>query len=254
MVDLHTHVLPGLDDGPPSLEVSLAMLRIAAEAGTTDLVATPHANLEFDYDPVRVEEKLAELREASGGTPRLHRGCDFHLYFDNIQAALADPSRYTIAGGRYLLVEFPDLLIAKTTDEVFDRMLSAGIVPVITHPERNFLLQTRVEHLERWVEAGCLLQVTALSFLGRFGGAARSFCRELMRRNLVHVVASDAHDDQDRTPRLDEAFRHVAKKWGEARAERLFVSNPRAILTGQALPEVPQEELVQESRAWYRFW
>src|SRR6202142_3401437 len=120
MIDIHSHVLPGLDDGARSLEQSIAMIRIAAETGTTDLVASPHANLEFHFDPERVEERLAELEKAGGGV-RLHRGCDFHLYFDNIHDALAHPTKYTINHKGYLLVEFPDLLIAKSTPEVFSQ-------------------------------------------------------------------------------------------------------------------------------------
>jgi protein-tyrosine phosphatase len=250
MIDIHSHVLPDLDDGAKSLDEAVEMLRIAERAGTTDLVATPHANLEFRFQPEAISRKIAALQAAAGLSVRLHRGCDFHLYFDNIQDALANPSKYTINGKSYLLVEFPDLLIAKTTPEVFARLREAGMVPIITHPERNFLLHHRLDDLQSWIELGCLVQVTAQSLLGRFGREARCVGQQLMKRGMVHFIASDAHDAGDRTPRLGEAYRYVAKYFGEETAQALFVTNPRAVLSGDALPEQPAPA---PPRKWYKF-
>ncbi len=253
MVDIHSHILPGVDDGSPALETSLAMLEMAAADGITDIVATPHANHEYAFQPLVIEEKIRELSAHMGDRIRIHRGCDLHLSFDNIQDALANPTRYTINHRRYLLVEFSDLLIPKTSGEVFFRMLSAGIVPIITHPERNHLLHTRIEMLEAWVQSGCLLQVTALSFFGRFGKQAKSFGDELMRRGLVHIVASDAHDTEHRPPQLREAYAHVVATHGSAVGERLFVTNPMATLIGD--PIVHQDPPPPEpKKPWYRFW
>ncbi len=252
MIDIHSHVLPGLDDGSRSLEQSVAMIRMAAATGTTDLVASPHANLDYQFDPERVEELLAELQRASDGV-RLHRGCDFHLYFDNIQDALAHPAKYTINHKGYLLVEFPDMLIAKSTTEVFAQLLQNGMTPIITHPERNYLLHKRMAELESWIDSGCLVQVTAQSLLGRFGAEARAVAQQLMKRGLVHFIASDAHDEEDRTPRLDLAYNHVAGRYGRERAELLFVVNPQAVLEGAPLPEQPPPE-ADTGRKWYQFW
>jgi protein-tyrosine phosphatase len=227
------------------------MLALAAETGTTDLVASPHANLQFRFDPDAVERKLAELAQAFGDAVRLHCGCDFHFYYDNIQDALAHPAKYTINHKNYLLVEFSDLLISKSTDEVFAHLLEAGIVPIVTHPERNYLLHRRLDQIQGWVERGCLVQVTAQSLLGRFGSGARNISRELLKRGLVHFVASDAHDSRDRPPRLDLAYRDVAKRYGGALAERLFVANPRAALTGDPLPPAPPAE-PPPPRKWYQ--
>ena len=253
MIDIHSHILPGLDDGSPSLEVSLAMLRIAVQSGTTDIVATPHSNLEFAFEPDEVTRRLAELSAAAGPAPRLHRGCDLHLSYDNIQRAVEDPSRFTINGRNYLLVEFPDLAIFKSTDEIFDALLAAGMVPVITHPERNWLLQQRIKELTGWVEKGCLLQVTAQSFLGRFGKHARDFSDTLMRRGLVHVIASDAHDSEDRTPDLSGAHEFIARRFGADTAEQLFVTNPGRILAGEAVGAVEAEPPAR-GKKWYKLW
>lgn len=252
MIDIHSHILPGLDDGARTLEESVQMMRIAARGGTTDIVATPHANLEFPFDPERTARKIAELAAASGPEPRIHYGCDLHLSYDNVQQALAQPSRFTIDGGSYLLVEFPDLLIVRTAGEIFDKLLRADIVPVITHPERNALLQQRLEELESWVEQGCRVQVTAQSFLGRFGRQAREFAELLVRRGLAHLVASDAHDAQDRAPDLSGAFDHLRRKYGEELAGRLLIENPRRVL--ESAPIEPFEKPSAAAKKWYRFW
>lgn len=229
------------------------MVRIAAETGTTGIAATPHASLDFRFDSEVVDQKIAELAAACGPVPRIYRGCDFHLTYDNIQDALTNPATYTINRRNYLLVEFSDLLIAKSTDEVFLRMREAAIIPVITHPERNWLLHKRVPQLEGWVAGGCCLQVTAQSLLGRFGREARAFGWELIRRGLCQFVASDAHDPEDRTPRLDLAYQQIAKRFGEARAERLLVANPQAVLEGQLLEFEPEPEPLP-ARKWFQFW
>lgn len=255
MIDIHSHILPGVDDGPETFEEALAMLELAAADGTTDIVATPHANHEYAFDPGVAESKVRELAGAAGSRIRIHLGCDLHLSFDNIESALTDPRKYTINQRKYLLVEFSDLLIPKTTDDVFARMLAGGIVPIITHPERNGLLQTRIGRLACWVQAGCLIQVTAASLLGRFGRQAKAASDALMGRGLVHIVASDAHDTTHRPPILSEAFAYVSRKWGPRRAEHLFSLNPMAVLTGDPIVEgglAPETQ--HPRRPWYRFW
>jgi protein-tyrosine phosphatase len=241
-----------VDDGSKNLEQSLEMLRLAAENGSTDIVASPHANYEFKFDPAVVAGKLEELRNAAGGLIRVHAGCDFHLSFDNIQDAIRDPSKYTINHKRYLLVEFSDSLVPNTTDDVFYQMQTVGMIPIITHPERNMILQKRLPKLEEWVRSGCLLQVTGQSFLGRFGKQAKRFADQLLKRNLVQIVASDAHDTKYRPPLLKEAYEYVSKMCGEARGQALFVTNPGAVLTGT--PIGPPDVEPQSSRKWFQFW
>jgi protein-tyrosine phosphatase len=235
MIDIHSHILPGLDDGAATIEESLAMLRMAAAAGTTDIVATPHANPEFAFDPDRVSRGIAELRSGASDIPRIHYGCDFHLSPENIEDALRTPTKYAINHRSYLLVEFSERSIPKTTRQTFSAMLDAGIRPVITHPERNLLLQKRLGELESWVESGCFVQVTAQSLLGLFGSRAREFSHLLMNRNLVHFLASDAHDLERRTTVLQPAWDYVAEQFGAATAQRLLSENPQAALEGAPL-------------------
>jgi len=250
LVDIHSHILPGVDDGARSLEESLAMLKMAAQYGTTDIVATPHANSEFRYDQDAIASRFAELSKAAEGIIRVHLGCDFHISFENVQDALEHPARYTINHTTYLMVELPDMVIAAVAGDILSRLRSVGIIPVVTHPERNAVLCERVDILEQWVEAGCLMQVTAQSLLGRFGRAAGRCASALLGKGLVHFVASDAHDCEDRTPRLDQAYQEVASRYGAQAAEQLFQLNPAAVLNGEALPA----SKTSWKRNWLRFW
>ena len=251
MIDIHSHILPGLDDGSKSLDESIEMLRQAAAAGTTDIVASPHANQEYVFDPLVVERKIGELQAAVGDAPRIHYGCDFHLTLENIDDAMRSPEKYTINHRGYLLVEFSDFLIPKTTDQLFARMMQVGMRPIVTHPERNQLLQRRLPELEEWVAQGAHLQVTAQSLMGRFGRAAKDCAHELMGHGLVHFLASDAHDTKWRTTQLDEARKYVDERFGPEAGLRLFEENPRSVLAGASLSSVP---LPIRRKPWYAFW
>jgi protein-tyrosine phosphatase len=246
LIDIHSHVLYGVDDGAKTLEDSVAMVRIAAEHGTTDLVATPHANPKYRFDPPLIAQRLAEIAEASSHAVRLHSGCDFHLSYDNIQDAIANHQRY-------VMVEFSDLLIFNNTAEIFGRLQDAGMTPVITHPERNSLLRQRIDPIAKWIEAGACLQVTAHSLLGEFGRRAQEFSRTLLDRRLVHFLASDAHDCEHRPPRLDLAYAWVKQHYSAELAEVLCVTNPRAAITGEALERIAISAS-SESRKWYQIW
>jgi protein-tyrosine phosphatase len=232
------------------MEESVVMVRMAAESGTTDIVASPHANVEYPFDPALVESKIAELMQASENAVRIHYGCDFHLYFDNVQDALANPSKYSINHKYYLLVELSELMAFKSAETVLERMRSAGFSLIVTHPERNNILQGNIDKLEGWVDAGSYLQVTAQSLFGRFGRRARACSEELLRRGLVHFVASDAHDSRVRVPRLDEARLWIASKHGEETAELLLVSNPAAVLSGERLPYGKLETAPRRRKWW----
>jgi protein-tyrosine phosphatase len=252
MVDIHSHVLWGMDDGAPTADVSLEMLQMAADSGTTDIVATPHSNAEYVYQPDLIAERIRHLTEQTGGRPRIHKGCDLHLSYDNIAEALENPSKYSINGLRYVLVECSDLHISGSMDRVLDQLLGVDLVPIVTHPERNPILQKEMKKLDKWVELGCLVQVTALSVLGGFGKRAHAAAHDLLKKGMVHVIASDAHDPVHRHPRLDEAFGAISKQYGEDIADLLFNSNPKYIIEGRF---VPSDRFVAVApRKWWQFW
>ena len=241
-----------MDDGAPTEEISLEMLRLAAAAGTTDIVATPHSNSEFVYQPDLIDERIRYLSEKTGGNPKIHRGCDLHLSFDNIMEALEKPEKYSINGNRYLLVECSDLHITGSMDRVLDQLLGVDLIPIVTHPERNPILQKEMTKLESWVDLGCLVQVTALSVLGGFGKKAHKAAHHLLSKGLVHVIASDAHDPVHRHPRLDEAFAAITDMYGRELAELLFTVNPGRIIQGQFVSN-DRVATVREGK-WWKFW
>jgi protein-tyrosine phosphatase len=249
-VDIHSHIIHGLDDGSPSLQVSVEMLSMAAESGTSDIVATPHANSEFSYDPALVAEKLAELRASTKTGIRIHSGCDFHLSFQNVQDAVKEPSKYTINNTQYLLVELPSFTVYPNIAAVFRTLMDTGIVPIITHPERNAVVQREMRALRGWVESGCLVQITAQSLLAGFGSKPKRFSDDVLGEGLAHFVSSDAHDCQRRVPRLDLAYQYVIDRFGEQTANLLFIENPGRVLKGLDIESTSPEKPAGKRR-WY---
>lgn len=250
VIDIHSHIVWGLDDGPDSVEESIAMLALACASGTTDIVATPHSSPRFQFQGELLQRKIAELSESAGQRPVIHRGCEFHLSFDNLVGLFETPRQYTINGKQYLLVEFDNAQVGKHFDKVLERLLENGIIPIVCHPERNPVLRRSLERLEGWVEKGCMMQVTALSITGGFGESAQVAGTRLLERGLVHVVASDTHDIQHRTPNLNLAFVEVKARYGEDAAEILFIENSRAIIQGAPLPGGKQVICSGERRWW----
>lgn len=212
----------------------------------------PHANSSYAYDVAVVERLIAEVTEEAGPLIRIHRGCDFHLNFDNLSKALENPHDYTVNSGRYLMVELPDLPSLPVMRTVLSRLLAVRVVPVITHPERNGPLCANLAELANWVRDGCLLQITAQSFLGRFGPTAQRVAETLMNTGSVHFVASDAHDCVDRPPNLAPAYQHVAQHWGQESADALFLDHPTAVVMDEPIFVAAPKPLKKASR--FSFW
>ncbi len=244
MIDIHHHLLFGLDDGSPDLETSVAMARIASEDGISHVVCTPHASGAYSYDPLLIAERITVLREAfaAEGIPlTLGVGCDFHLSYDNIHEALANPNKFSINANTYQLVELPDFGLPRSLTDTFYQMQLAGITPILTHPERNPTLQRDSSRLVEWLRNGMLVQVTAGSILGHMGKAAEQMSHRLLTDRWVHVLATDAHNTTTRPPRMKAACDLVAHRYGATYATLLCTDNPRAIFDG--VPLGPQEEL-----------
>ena len=239
-VDTHIHLLPGLDDGPATLEDALAMAEVAIADGITHAVATPHANYQFRYEPEPVAALRQELQERLGERLRLFTGCELHLSFENVQAAVAEPRRFSLNRGRYLLVEFPEFFERRALGGALEQLVGAGATPVLAHPERNPVFQQHPEALDEYLRMGCLSQVTASSFTGRFGKRAQQCSAELLKREQLHIVASDGHSAQQRPPHFQRAFAFVEEQAGREVALALCRDNPLAMIEDRELPYWPE--------------
>lgn len=246
MIDLHTHILPGFDDGATSWEETLDMLRQAEEDGITDLVATPHilgpADVAREGEISELFAQLVKMKEQEGLSLRVHVGAEIYVH----QEMHLDRPFLTLGGnGRYFLVEFPMASIPPFAEEQFFALIVAGYRPIVAHPERNMVVLRNPAVAETLVERGVLLQLNSGSLRGVFGPDTRRLAEQLVEARLVHVVASDAHGASARRPRLRECLALVARRWGEEVAARLFVENPRRILAGEEVEAVEPVSLAQ---------
>ena len=240
MIDIHCHILPGLDDGAKNMNVAIEMGEAAIADGITHVIATPHASAEYKFDPQRIRTALAELQKRFAGRLTLASGCDFHLSLENVRDFHVDPPKYTLNQKNYLLVEFSEFSIPPNTEDVLHGMRLAGVLPIITHPERNRLILAHPELLTKWMRLGCCVQITAQSVLGKFGAKAKAAAEKWLDQDRVHFIASDAHNADRRPLKMRAAFDAVAQRRGEKIAHALFRDNPLAAFEGRSLPHQPE--------------
>jgi protein-tyrosine phosphatase len=256
MVDLHCHLLPGLDDGPDQIEESLEMAETAIADGITQVVATPHSNDRFWFDFAHVRRLCDELQKRVGHRLGIATGCDFHVNPENLALLRKQPRHYCINQHDYLLVEFNEISIPPAIDRMLHEMQLSGLRLIVTHPERNVILRTHPERLREWVTRGCFVQVTGNALTGAFGPAAQQIALQWIAAGMVHFAASDAHNNRNRPLRLRSAYDAVADQFGERKARALFVENPGAAFEGRDLPHAPEveEPLVQPKRKRFFFF
>jgi protein-tyrosine phosphatase len=238
MLDLHSHILFDLDDGPRRIEDSIDMCRRAVRDGTTAMVGTPHfLSPLFEVDPSvarqrfdALEKRLAEEDVAL----QIFLGGEVYCAPETA-AAVASGRALTLNEGRYVLIELPyDIVPAHFTQALFE-LETAGRRVILSHPERYVEARERPAFLDELRDRGVLLQITAGALTGGFGSVERQFCRRLVKEGRVHVIASDCHSPTRRPPGLSEAYREAARLVGPSEAERLVEEIPRLIVEGRAL-------------------
>lgn len=240
MIDIHCHILPDVDDGPKSWDVATEMCRMAFADGIEHMVATPHANDRYYYDREYLKRLLIDLKERVAEGPELSLGCDFHLSYENLQDAMVNPRRYCIEQTHYMLAEPSNYGVPPQIDHSLGQLKTIGITPIITHPERNPILQQTPQRVLQWIEIGCVVQITASSISGFWGLQASRMTEWLFKHNAVHVIATDAHETKRRVPNLSAARDAIAAIYGSDIARALVEDNPRAIISDQALSYFPE--------------
>jgi protein-tyrosine phosphatase len=238
LIDLHCHILPGIDDGPADIEECLDMARQAAADGIHSIVATPHSRngtYENARDDIgrRVRQLNRVLEDAAIHLVVLS-GAEEHIRPEMGLDGSPDSICTINDTGRYVLVEFPFMSVPHGSRNIFFRMAQQGLTPVLAHPERNTAIQNNIEILYPFVESGCLTQITAMSLTGDLGSAARACAVSMVERRLAHVIASDAHSAGHRRPGLSSAVAIAAQIMGSRKeAEAMVFRTPQAIVSGQ---------------------
>ncbi len=245
MIDLHSHVLPGLDDGAADLGEAVAICRAAADEGITVLAATPHVRHDYPTTPEQMEERLAEVRAAAGEVVQLVPGGEIDL--DELARPRDELRRFALAGNpSYLLVETPYIGWPLDLAERMFRLRASGVTPVLAHPERNADVQRRPELLEPIVAGGTLVQLTAAALDGRVGRNAKKCAETLLEREFAHLIASDAHAPSVRAIGMRAAAAAVGD---DALARWLTYDVPRAIVENEQLP--PRPRAGRPRRRWF---
>ena len=243
MIDLHCHVLPGIDDGARSLEQAVEMCRMAAASGCEALVTTPHQwrGEWWNGDRAALADLRRQLQEAVGPSPRILGGGEIRVgpgllaEILALDAGTAD-GPLPLAGSRYLLLELgPAAALSEAADLVHELSV-AGWRPVLAHPELIHWLAEDFQAVAHLVSLGALTQVTAMSVTGDFGRRAQADSGRLIEMGLAHFVASDAHDLKRRPPGLRRAWETIAARWGDELARELLVDNPGAVVADRPLP------------------
>jgi protein-tyrosine phosphatase len=271
MIDLHTHILPGLDDGAKTLEESVQMCWMSFRDGVRTIVATPHTlNGLYLNDRDIILKKVDELNEAlihcglrisdcgiknskseidfssinsefriPNSEFRILPGSDVRLC-ENTLSHLDQGKVMTISDSKkYLFLEFPFQGIPHQAEEIIFQVMQRGMIPIITHPERNIELGQRPRRYYEMIRKGCLGQVTAMSLTGELGPRIKQVAERLLTNRLIHFIASDAHSLDGRPPILSEAVRVAGKIVGKEEAQKMVTEYPQAILDGRK-PDVPE--------------
>ncbi|TWD92384.1 protein-tyrosine phosphatase [Neobacillus bataviensis] len=245
MIDIHSHILPGIDDGAQTLEDSIKMAKEAEKEGIQTIIATPHLNSNYDNRKPFILEKVEELNRALVKAKiniKILPGQEPRIYGEIIEDYERNEIQ-TLNHSRYLFVEFPSNHVPRYTEKLLYDLQVKGLTPIIVHPERNSELIERPELLFKLVEKGALTQVTASSVCGYFGKKIKSFSLQIIEANLTHFIASDAHNINNRSFKMMEAYDFIDGKYGTDYVY-LFKENAELLVSGgNVIKEIPSQKV-----------
>ena len=238
MIDLHSHLIPGVDDGAEDLEKSLELARLAVSEGVEHMVLTPHHRngryLNRKADVLMAVEQLREGYQATGISMKLYASQEIRINEEFFDDLYNDDLLPLDESGRYYLIEFPTASIPNYSWSLINEMIDQGITPVIAHPERNHVFAKDMNLLHQYIEAGCVSQITSSSYVGLYGSKLQDICNQMIDLNLVHILASDVHHIKHRPINLASAFDILGETHGQETVN-YFKENARSIFNGDSV-------------------
>jgi len=237
MIDLHCHILPGIDDGPELLNESIEMCRIAANDGISKVACVPH-HVVGKYNNnrekiIKCVEKLQASIDSENIPLTLYPGCEIRLDLNLVEKIKAGELLTMNDSGRYITLELPNEALPKNIEEIISSLIFAGIIPIVAHPERNHAIQNDPEILYQLVQLGALAQLTASSLTGRVGSRIEKFSTLLLEHKLAHMLVTDAHSSKQRRPTLSKGLKRLKEVVGEKAAMGMVEEIPEKILNGE---------------------
>lgn len=239
MVDLHCHLLPGIDDGSKNMDISLRLAREATENGVTHALLTPHhmngRYVNHKQDVIRRTKEFQEQLKAHNIPLTVFPGQEVRINGQLLDALDKDDILFADTAGKYMMLEFPDDDVPNYTSRMIFDIQQCGITPVIVHPERNTKIMAEPDQIYQLLEKGCLSQITASSYVGTFGKKVENFSRQLIEAGQGYVFASDAHDLPGRKYEMRQAFHKLRHEFGQELADQ-YQQNARSIINGENVP------------------
>jgi protein-tyrosine phosphatase len=255
MIDIHCHILPNMDDGPESLDETLEMCRIALADGTTTVVATPHQQDGVHHNSadsiLQKVHTVASFLKQSNIALELLPGADVHIEVNTGEKIMQGSIMSINNTKRYFLLEFPAHAIPPNIDKLVFNLLLKNIIPILTHPERILEVQENPNRVYDLVSIGVLSQITAMSITGGFGPIARKCAQTLLKHNLGHIIASDAHSADYRPPVLSEAVKAVSRLIGEERTMEMVTTVPLQIIRGEPIQTLAPPVKIRRKLFWF---
>lgn len=240
MIDIHVHILPGMDDGAEDLQDTIEMARLAVDSGVRGMVATPHCNLPGVYDNyygdeyIEVFQRVQRVLKAQKIPLQLYPGMEVFVTSE-VPKLLTEGKLLTINAGHYMLVEFAFEEEPEYVEMMLKKIYNMGICPVIAHPERYVCVQQNPQIAYHWKKMGYQIQINKGSFIGRFGREARYTAYRLLSHNLVTTIASDGHSPYQRTPYMLDAYKELTKEYSKEHLNVLFKENPVRICQDESV-------------------
>lgn len=235
-IDIHSHILPGIDDGSDNIEETIHMIEAARNDGISIIIATPH------YHEGRYKKKVADYEAALNivrsyvkdifPNVRIYLGCE--IYYNHECIDLLESNQIpTMAGSKYILLEFSPRREYQYIRTNLQRCLFAGYLPILAHVERYICLEQDISLVEELVNMGVYIQFNTNSIVGNIRGKTKKFVRRLLHHNLVHFMATDAHNMSNRSPVINKSKEYIIKKYGKSYLDRLIIHNPKKVLNNE---------------------